>query len=264
MKEVFENFDIQHLSASSINTWFSNPSKWILTYLYKYRDMASPAAWRGTQTDNAVGKYFGMLPNQPSRKSLTTVQEEAIEGMNEVARIAREKGFEVDDVKFNKEIALVPQYIATAVEHYKGIDKPIETYQEEVYLEDPRLPIPIKGFLDLKYKDCVRDIKTTARLTSSAKINHNLQVSMYAYVTGCKEAVIDYIYCSKYKSEVHSFTIDNIEKNVEILIRGGEAIQKFLSISDDKNELAKIIMPDFDNWIWSGELKSEAKKIWRI
>ena len=63
---------------------------------------------------------------------------------------------------------------------------------------------------------------------------------------------------------MHSFTIDNIEKNVEILIRGGEAIQKFLSISDDKNELAKIIMPDFDNWIWSGELKSEAKKIWRI
>ena len=38
----------------------------------------------------------------------------------------------------------------------------------------------------------------------------------------------------------------------------------FLSISDDKNDLAKLVIPDFDDWKWSDGDINEAKQIWRI
>ena len=40
------------------------------------------------------------------------------------------------------------------------------------------------------------------------------------------------------------------------------SIQKFLSISNDKHELASLVYPNFDSWTWSSGLKKEAKKVW--
>ena len=41
------------------------------------------------------------------------------------------------------------------------------------------------------------------------------------------------------------------------------AIQKFLSISNDKEELASLVYPDYDSWMWSENFKLKAKEIWR-
>jgi hypothetical protein len=40
------------------------------------------------------------------------------------------------------------------------------------------------------------------------------------------------------------------------------SIQKFLSISDDKHELASLMYPNYDSWMWSSDMKEKAKKIW--
>jgi hypothetical protein len=42
------------------------------------------------------------------------------------------------------------------------------------------------------------------------------------------------------------------------------SIQKFLSISDDKHELASFVYPNLDSWMWNGKMKEEAKKIWSV
>ena len=41
------------------------------------------------------------------------------------------------------------------------------------------------------------------------------------------------------------------------------SIQKFLSISSDRHELASLVYPNFDSWTWSDKQKIEANKIWR-
>ena len=41
-------------------------------------------------------------------------------------------------------------------------------------------------------------------------------------------------------------------------------IQRFLSLSDDKHELASFEYPNFDKWEWSDDMKKEAKNIWSI
>ena len=117
--------------------------------------------------------------------------------------------------------------------------------------------------MDLKYKDVVRDIKTTGVTKSANTEAIKRQVSMYAYVTD-RIAIVDYIYCTKYKSEVISVPIYDVKENVEVLKRGALAIMNFLSISDDKNDLAKLVIPDFDDWKWSDGDINEAKQIWRI
>ena len=40
-------------------------------------------------------------------------------------------------------------------------------------------------------------------------------------------------------------------------------IQRFLSLSDDKEELANLEYPNTDSWMWSDRMKKEATKIWK-
>ena len=56
MKNPFEQHDVRHLSASSINEYITNPQRWLL-HVSGYRDnIGIPAMWRGTAVDQAITK----------------------------------------------------------------------------------------------------------------------------------------------------------------------------------------------------------------
>ena len=59
-----------------------------------------------------------------------------------------------------------------------------------------------------------------------------------------------------------TFTLDNLSLYKKQLKSVAFSIQKFLSISKDKHELASLVYPNFDSWTWSAKFKKEAKKIW--
>jgi hypothetical protein len=61
---------------------------------------------------------------------------------------------------------------------------------------------------------------------------------------------------------LNMFTLNNLSVHKKQLKKVAFSIQRFLSISDDKHELASLVYPNFDSWTWSGRLKTEAKKIW--
>ncbi len=256
----FEKHGIEHLSASSINLYISDPAYWIMKYLFKTKLPGSSAMWRGTVVDQAVGKYFGMLKNQTNNRSLTAVQEDAVKSMDDYYKEEITKGYEIDVDKHNKEKSLVPQYIKTAVDHYKQLDE-IESYQEKIVFEDKSIPIPIIGYLDLKYDGVVRDIKTVGRNVKENTFAVKRQVALYGHVLNCVP-IVDYIYCTKYKNEVYSYAVYDVDNNVEILKKGALGIMKLLSISDDKNYLASLFIPNFDDWRWGEEQTKEAKLIW--
>ena len=58
------------------------------------------------------------------------------------------------------------------------------------------------------------------------------------------------------------FTLSNLSVYKKQLKNVAFSIQKFLSISNDKHELASLIYPNFDSWTWNSNLKKEVKKIW--
>jgi hypothetical protein len=63
--------------------------------------------------------------------------------------------------------------------------------------------------------------------------------------------------------EHKKFTLKNLTLYKKQLRKVALSIQKFLSISDDKHELASLMYPNLDSWLWSG-MKEEANKIWSV
>jgi len=64
--------------------------------------------------------------------------------------------------------------------------------------------------------------------------------------------------------EHKKFPLKSLTSYKKQLEKVAYSIQKFLSISDDKHELASFVYPNLDSWMWYGKMKEEAKKIWSI
>jgi hypothetical protein len=60
------------------------------------------------------------------------------------------------------------------------------------------------------------------------------------------------------------YTLDKLTAYKKQLKKVAFSIQKFLSISNDKHELASMLYPNFDKWEWSEDMVKEAKKIWSV
>jgi hypothetical protein len=59
------------------------------------------------------------------------------------------------------------------------------------------------------------------------------------------------------------FILKSLDKYKKQLKKAALTIQRFLSLSDDKEELANLEYPNTDSWMWSDRMKKEATKIWK-
>lgn len=248
---VFEYHGIEHLSASSINTYITDPCKFIYKYLFDFKGVAGPGAWRGTVVDEAVGLYLSM--EKPNIRKVTDVAMRRFKGLSEHAEA------DPHDPKVSKERHLVPEYIATACPYYAELGQPV-AYQKEVKLEVD-MPVPIIGYIDLQYEGIVRDIKTVGRMPSVIPNTVKRQLSLYAKAEDSM-AIVDYVNVTSTKSDVKSLVVEDVDEHFEDLLRGARAIERLLSIGD-KYEIAEAFFPNFDSWMWSDEEKANASTIWR-
>lgn len=266
-QDVFERWGIKHLSPSSINLYISDPSLWIIRYLLKLETGGSSAMARGSAVDNALGSWFGLHPSE-TRRSITQCQMDGLKSMDDFRSEQKKKGFWDDEKhyeKFNKERELLPRYIKTAIDFYSDFDDRPSGYQEKVIYESKKLPIPIVGYLDLIYESdgIVRDIKTVSRKVSENTFAINRQLSLYGYVKGMLP-IADYILVNKSSTHVESIECSNVEGSLDELERGALAIMKFLSISDDINDLLSLHFPNFDDFKWSDLRKEkDIRSLWR-
>lgn len=253
--DVFSQHDIDHLSPSSINAYISDPCKWVMKYLFKSPRSSGPGAWRGTVVDECVGLYLAM--EKPDVSKVTDVAMRRFKALTE----ANEK--DPHDDKVSKERHLVPRYIQTACDYFHDFGQP-EAYQKEVSV-DVGLPVPIIGFIDLKYQGIVRDIKTVGRMPSAIPEPVNRQLSLYAHAES-SDAIVDYINVTSTKAEVRSIEVENVELHFDNLVAGARSIERLLTLGD-KNEIAKLFFPNLDSshfrFPWSDEEKEFAQSIWR-
>ena len=248
---VFEYHDIEHLSASSINTYITDPAKFIYKYLFKLPTKAGPGAWRGTVVDEAVGLYLSM--DKPDINKVTDLAMRRFKGLTEYNEA------DPHDDKVSKERHLVPEYIATACPYFAELGKPI-AYQKEVSL-DVGMPVPIIGYIDLQYEGIVRDIKTVGRMPKEIPNTVKRQLSLYAKAEDSM-AIVDYVNVTSRNQEISSIEVDDVELHFEDLLRGARAIERVLAIGD-KYEIAEAFFPNLDSWMWSDEEKANAQSIWR-
>ena len=241
----FENFDIEHLSASSLNTYINDPCMFIIRYLFGFKGKGNPAMWRGTVVDQIIGM---MLMSQ-----------KVIDGLYEHYK----DEMTIDEKKYSKERLAIEKYLSVAIPFYKQLGEPV-SYQEEVRLQLDSVPIDIIGYIDLEYKGLVRDIKTVGRMPSEVPDSVKRQMSVYATAKQC-DVVVDYVYASSSKAEVKVVEVKDIEQHIKVVEKTALAVMNLLSYSNDKYEIAKLFVPNFDSWMWSSEEDIEfARSIWEI
>ena len=164
--------------------------------------------------------------------------------------------------KRQKERTNLEGYMKAALPHYRSLGRP-EKSQYRIEIRDGNLPVPIIGYIDLVYKDVIRDIKTVQRLPSVIPDTAGRQMSIYAKAIK-KYPVLDYINATKTQQRVVVMPVDNINYHYDVAIHAAKAMQRILSISDDIHEVASILVPDLDDWRWNAKEKLNAKKLWRL
>ena len=127
----------------------------------------------------------------------------------------------------------------------------------EVQIDD--LPVPIIGYIDFRFTDKIVDLKTSTRMPSKPTEAQKRQMALYSMAY--PKSSVDLFFATPKESKI--FTLKNLTLYKKQLTKVALSIQKFLSISDDKHELASMLYPNLDSWFWAG-MKEEANKIWSV
>ena len=257
----FEVHGIEHLSPSSCNTFIDDKAMWVMRYLFGYRNGGGPAMWRGTATDKGVGRYFGYQGESVTKDECMSIAQSIYkEELDNCNKTYPEQI--IDEAKYELEGSRLNRYLETAIDFYEELGQPTD-YQKKIELQLPDLPVPIIGYIDLKYGDTIRDIKTTARSPSKVSDAHARQVSVYAKAEECVP-ILDYIVVTAKDEKVVSHTVEDVDKHIQTVEQVAYSIMTFLSYSNDKYELANSCYPNIDDWKWGRDEINFAKTIWSI
>lgn len=244
----FDQFDIEHLSASSINLFIQNTPLFIVRYLHKHKSPTNPAMLRGTVIDHCIGNK-------------TSIEEAKSEYMA-LLNYNKKQGVVFDEEKTQTEYNNIERYLEIGIPFYEKLGEPV-SYQKKVELQFEDLPIPIIGYVDMEYEDCIRDIKTTARRPSTLLPPVQRQIAIYATALEKNRAYADYLYVTKTKAEVITLECDDIDMRLNEVYRVALAMMNLLQ-NNDINSLVDQFYPDFSNWMWSDSDRAVAKELWRI
>ena len=244
----FDQFDIEHLSASSINLFIQDIPLFIVRYLAKHKSPTNPAMLRGTVIDHAIG----------NKTSVAEAQKEFMALMN----YEKKQGNVFDEEKAEIEYNNIEKYLDIGLPFYKDLGEPV-SYQKKVELQYEDLPIPIIGYVDMEYSDCIRDIKTTAKRPSALLEPVQRQIALYAKCLDVDRAYADYLYVTKTKAEVISFEVDDIDMRINEVYRVALAMMNLLQ-NNDINSLVEQFYPDMTSFMWDQTSIEVAKALWRI
>lgn len=250
--EAFTRFDIDHLSSQSINLYLANPAMFILKYAHGFRGPQNAAMLRGTTTDKMIGQAV-MEP------SITLGQ---LEQQADDYFTASLEDVEDETDNINKELDSVKTYVNVGVPFYRKLGKPV-SYQEQVFLDFDELPIPITGWCDLEYDDCIRDIKTSSRSPYKLPEQVSRQLCIYATALDKPKAYADYIVANTRNQSVVTLECDDLNLRLDEVYRTSLAIMNLL-YNNDINDLVQQFYPDFSDWRWDKASIDAAKKLWSI
>lgn len=236
-KNPFEMHGMDHLSASSCNTWAAAPALWVMERLLGRKSPVGAAAHRGTAVE--AGVNMGMLDTSLDPETCVA---EAVKVFNGLTALS-------GDPKRESEGASVPDITRQALRELRGYGKDVVT-QERIEWKSEGVVVPYVGYVDYRfpYHQILVDLKTQQRLSSEIKLSHARQVASYAGQYGPN---IDARVCYATPKKVATYKLENIPQHIACLGSIGRAIGRFLAISKDPHELAGLLSPDVDSFYYN-------------
>ena len=241
----FKAHGINYLSPSSINTYINDTSLWVARYLFKIKSSSGASAVRGIATEFVLADKY--------EKGVFDYNLLDVKFMS----LCAESGIDLGDIKTAKEKKLLKDFGTIIDENFDYQD--LEAYQEKVEVQIEDMPVPIMGYIDFRFKGKIVDLKTSTRMPTRPTEAQKRQMALYSMAY--PNSSVDLFFATP--KEHKRFTLKNLTLYKKQLRKVALSIQKFLSNSDDKHELASLMYPNLDSWLWSG-MKEEANKIWSV
>jgi hypothetical protein len=244
----WERHGLGHLSFSNLNLYREEPAKWCLQYLYKVRDNAGPAAWRGSAVEAGLDWWLYQR-NDPEavQDALTKAH----------ARFEEDAKGEIRD-DIDKERDSLEPMLNRAIERMDTFPVPLARQLREEFWFDG-IEIPVTLIIDYVWPDDVLDLKTTHRL--EVRPAHEQQISLYAKA---KKRRAKLLYVTTKRSELVEIPQEAIESNVRAIERVAHSVRALLSICPDKETAASMFAPNYDHYYhWkNADLRQAAEEIW--
>ena len=236
---------IKYLSPSSINTYINDNALWVARYLFGVKSSSGASAVRGIATEAALADKY--------EKKTFDYKYLDMHFMS----LCAESGVDLGDVKTAKEKKLLEGFGKVIDENFNYDN--LEAYQEKVSVQLDTLPVPIIGYIDFRFADKIVDLKTTTRMPTRPTEAQKRQMALYSMAY--PKSSVDLFFASPKEHKI--FTLKNLSVYKKQLEKVALGIQKFLSVSNDKHEIASLTYPNLDSWLWTG-MKEEASKIWSL
>lgn len=254
MANAFERHGLDHLSASSINLFVAQPAMWAMQKLMGRKTGVGPAAHRGTSIE--AGVEMGLFePDAP----VEACQELAIARFNQLTALSGHPGVD-------KERSAIAPAVAIGLLELRqyGIPASAEgNRQHRIEVMIPGVPVPFIGWLDFWFPDhgIIVDLKTQARLSSKISDPHARQGAIYHAAHGNAEIRFAYVTPQK----VGVYKLQDPRGHLDRVVGIANAIERFLSLSDDGEALTRSLFPDLDSFYWNDPgAQAAAQEIWGL
>lgn len=249
---VFELFNLDHLSASSINKWTGDRGAWVAHYIFGVKTEVGPAAWRGRAVENGLTAYVSPSKADPLAHAMMTFERDA-------------KG-DLDDLVERERKIIAPMFEQAVIAwETAGLGQPTtQQIRIETWLEG--VQIPLIGFADYSMDGYCLDLKTTKALPSSPRHDHTLQVAGYAHARREQRAALLYVTAKKHA--IYELDSLQIAEALKDLARRARGLQNTLNaawksgggnLSRARLRLAEMCPPNLDTFYWTDTEFAEAR-----
>ena len=250
------HWGLDWLSPSQLTTYRTGPAYWFLQKGCGVRSEPNAAMVRGNAAESGI--CHGLFNPEATVEDCQAL---AIKEYDEKLRFS-------NDPKFESERNNLPGLVEYGLKELRQYGIP-SSAQENIKISLPDVPVPIIGRTDLVYDDhgLVIDIKTTLRMPSKISDNHALQGAIYAHAKSNYSMRFAYVKPKPSKGEdracnVYEMSADEVRERLnearEIALR----MDRFLSLSKDKDELAALLVPDYSGYQWGNEnIREEGRKL---
>ena len=246
----FEPYAIQHLSPSACNLFIASPAAFVMQKCFHKKTSVGPAAHRGTSVESGI--VHGLMTGADDAACVAI----ALAQFDKLTKFC-------SGTTLEKELANVPQMVKRGLDELRPYGVPTST-QGKISYDIEGLNVPMIGFYDIEWANhgILLDIKTTGALPASIATNHARQVALYVAARGNNlDPRITYITAKK----LATYQLENVADHVQALSNVALTIQRFLAQSSSAVELAKLVIPDIDHYMFNDPQAREAVfSIWGV
>lgn len=249
MKSACERHGMKHFSASSCALAEADICL-LLMKLKGVRGSVGAAAYRGTAAEHGVA--IGLMDLSAP---VADCQAAAVKEFDRLTALS-------GDPSREKERDAVPGIVEQALAELRPYGTPTDT-QYKIEWSHPDLPLPFIGFADFVWQDAgiVVDLKSQLRLSSEISTSHARQVSLYC---GAISDNFDGRVTYATPKKAATYQVENMRDHVGALVKIAQRIERFLSISDDIDELCELVIPNTSLFYYDPPTRQAAYEIFGI